>query len=189
MVKRLMVVGVLVGCAGMASRASAQTAPPPLFMLCVPELFPYHPCAPAPVVPGPEGEQGPQGDPGVQGPEGPQGERGPRGERGEPGDIAVWPSFSPGADANLAGFTVVATVPKPGGIHDKLLYSPSAHVAILIDNGDGVRPRCYQVAVNFHAEMTFSAITVDASRSFTWHNEKGLWGGMPWDVTLPCTAF
>lgn len=101
----------------------------------------------------------------------------------------TWPLFAPGTDADIAGLTVVATIPKPSGIHDKVLYSPSAKLAILIDNGDGVRQRCYQVAANFKPERTFTAITVDAMRAFTWHDPTGLWGGLVWDVTLPCTPF
>lgn len=180
--RTLVLTMVMMGASGLQSAAQE----PVLVQRCAFEFL--HPSCVA-IANGKDGAQGPQGEPGVQGPEGPQGERGPRGEKGEPGDIATWPMFAPGADGNIAGLTVVATVPKASGYHDKLLYSPSARIAILIDNGDGVRPRCYQVARDFHAYRTFTAITVDAARAFTWHDPTGLWGGMSWDVSLPCVAF
>lgn len=183
----VMVLSVVVGGAW---PVMAQNPPEkaPLFLLCVPELMPWHPCGAAPVGPqGPEGKQGPPGEQGAPGPEGPQGPPGPETKPTSSG--LLWPVFTLPYDGLVAGLSVVATVPKPSGFHDKVLYNPTTKVAIVIDQGDGVRPRCYQVQSDFHVDMTFTHVTVDAVRSFTWHDPSGLWMGQAWDVTLPCTVF
>jgi hypothetical protein len=82
--------------------------------------------------------------------------------------------------------TVAATVPKQSGFHDKLLYSPSSKVAVLLDYQDG-KGRCYQLVGGFHASHTFTAITVDATRTFTWHDGLGFWT-LPWD-DVACVPF
>jgi hypothetical protein len=128
----------------------------------------------------------------IPGPAGPKGDRGPRGPEGLPGPagtIAEWPQTAHGFDVLVASLTVYATIPKASGYHDKVLYDPRTHTAYLIDQRNGAQPRCYQAAPNFHSAHTFTGITVDAERAFTWHDATGFWGGMHWDVTLPCTPF
>ncbi len=128
------------------------------------------------VVPGPQGPMGPQGPAGPQGPEGPQGPQGP-----------AWPRYRPHLDVLQHGYIVTATVPRASGIHDKLLYNPATKTAVLLDMRDGLEARCYQLLPNFHAHHTFSSITVDATRTFTWHDVTGLWT-LDWP-TVTCVPF
>lgn len=130
----------------------------------------------------PAGPQGPQGPPGPTGPQGPTGPRGPQG----PG-MPEWPAYRPHLDVLVQGFTVTATVPKPSGVHDKLLYNPITKTAVLIDQRDGLAPRCYQMISGFESTHVFSSITVDSTRSFTWHDDTGLWT-LDWPI-LPCIPF
>lgn len=126
---------------------------------------------------------GPQGALGPRGPEGPQG---PTGLQGPVGKAPSWPELRPTLDVLVQGFTVTATVPRATGVHDKLLYNPTTHTAVLIVQG--VSPRCYQLLPDFHAAHTFSSITIDATRTFTWHDATGFWT-IEWPATMPCVPF
>lgn len=131
------------------------------------------------------GEPGPPGPPGPIGPQGPAGATGPQG----PG-LPNWPLFVDGRHDTFAPWaTVQVTVPMRSGVHDKLVYSPSGHWAALVNNHDGVSQPCYQLALNFHSDMTFTVVTVDAARHFSWADATGTYWPLPWDMTLKCHPF
>ena len=99
-------------------------------------------------------------------------------------DAPAWPDYRPGYDFLTGPATLVATVPKSDGHHDKLLYRPG--IAALVTR-DAEGRRCYQIARSFHADMTFTAVTVDAARTFSWHDATGYWSE-PW-IERACTVF
>jgi hypothetical protein len=124
--------------------------------------------------------------PGERGPMGPAGPQGPPGRDGKDGaGVPGWPSTLAPYDFLTGPVPIIATVPKQDGYHDKLLYRPG--VAALVTR-DAQGRRCVQIAAPFHADMPFTAVTIDAERTFSWHDATGYWSE-PWDVSLPCTVF
>jgi hypothetical protein len=160
--------------------ARAEQLANPIDIFAQPMRTPMPTPVTVPPVVGPMGPMGPQGPQGPQGPVGPQGPA-------SPGVVTWWPVYRPHLDVLQDGYTVVATVPRPTGIHDKVMYNPHTKTAVLLDMRDGYEPRCYQLLPEFHPNHVFTAITVDATRTFTWHDATGLWT-LDWP-TVACVPF